>query len=299
MVRRKSFNSIRNYQVDTKDRAIRKEKKEINYKYNYSKTVYKFLFIFISAIALLLITPSVFGNFYDYRTVKTNEINNLNNDISFSIKNVSFSSNGSLLRTDLQLLNNSSYPILANLKLNAETKSINNREEKIKDDIVKISDDYYVIYSHIDSGYEVAKLTLTLENKSKSKLETSRIDPIEFYVNEKELNDTPSMKVGTHKELFIETKNQQINDIEKEIKGLKNELISEKESQIAFKKSIESLEEERNYSVGEDLTNLEDEIKSNLSNIDSSEEKSKEINDKISGLEKKKTVIQTYIDDMK
>lgn len=299
MIKKNSFNSIRNYQIDTKDRAIRKEKKEINYNYNYSKTVYKFLFIFISVIFILLMTPKIFGNFYDYKTFKTNEINNLNNEISYSIKNISFSSNDSILRADLHLINNTSYPILTNLKLKAETKSIKEKNLQIKNDIVKLSDDYYVIYSHIAKSYDVAKVTLNLASNSKANEEKKQIDPIEFYINEKEIGDTNSIKVRTHKELFIETKMQEINEIKKDIKSFEKNILVEKENQSALKKSIENLEKEKNYSVGEDLTNIEDEIKSNLSNIDSSEEKSKEINDKISGLEKKKTVIQTYIDDMK
>ncbi len=298
MKRNNSFNSIRNYEVDTKNRSLRKEKKELNYNYNFNKKIYKILFSFGIVIMFFLLSPMIFGKHYDYKTVKQNEVNVLSNEISYQIENVVYSENDSLLRTDIQLINTSTFPVLSNIKLREETKTIANPNKKIKNQLVKISEDYYVLYSHINPKFEVAKVIVNIDKQSGSSISDKGISAIEFYVNKKKVKGIDKLKVDNYISLFIETKEQQIKEIKNEIKSINSELNDQKEAKIAYEKSINSLKDEKKYAVGEEVNTIDDKIKSNELSIDTANEKTQELKDKVSSLEKKITVLQTYIDDM-
>lgn len=80
---------------------------------------------------------------------------------------------------------------------------------------------------------------------------------------------------------------------------IQDEILNQQETKIAYENEIESLKEEKNYSVGEDLDTLEESIKSNQLSIESCNEKITELKDKKSSLSKKITLLNGYIEDMK
>lgn len=176
--------------------------------------------------------------------------------------------------------------------LSVELREKNNPKELIATNLVKVSNEDYIVYAKLPRNWSAVSLTF-IENGDN--IDNSK-NKIKFYSDSRDITINNKLKEKNKDGLTVELVDNDIEKIKEEIKNKENEIANKNKEIENLNSQISTLESEKEYQTETEISETDSKINSFKSEIENKNKDIKnlnntknELNQKIEKLNKKKS----------
>lgn len=275
------------------------KKRKITYTKKYLITLASFVLMFF----VLAMSPYLVGKSYKYENSKMKEYEMINDSSAISLVKKAYNPENKIMRLDFKLKKTKPDASLSNILLVGEGKYAVNLKKIIPAKVVKVNEDYYVIYlKNIPNDYGV--FAITLSSSEKINVEDISEDAIlsnekslKYYIKSSNKINDATLRVENKNELYLSYIENSKEEVLKEIEE-NEKIISHNKENISLNKfDIDSIKTDLEYQTESEkvesmnsISTKENKITTLRQKIKELETLNKELKTKINLLERKENL---------
>lgn len=217
-----------------------------------------------------------------------NKVLNLN-DIELSVTSREFNPENNLIQFNVKIKN---FIPTDEKTLSVELREKKNPQELIETNLVKVSNEDYIVYAKLPKNWSAVSLTFTENDKE---INSSK-NKIKVYSDSRDITINNTLREKNKEGLTVELVENDIEKIKEEIKNKENEITHKNKEIENFNAQISTLEKEKEYQTETEITETDSKIntlKTDIENkkkeIENLKNNINELNQKIEKLNKKKS----------
>lgn len=242
--------------------------------------------IFIVGLVFLLNSNKILNKDFNNMSTELNKQILLTN-VKVELKNREFNPETGLVKFTIEVKPND---VLKDNAVKVELKEKAEPQKILNTNLIKISDDEYVVYANLNKKWTITSLNVIVGNE-----ESSSKNSVKLYSDIDNITKNNKLKQEDKNTLNAELTEDEIKSTRKEISETVNKIEEKNNSLTTIEDKIKSLEENKKYQTDSEKVSTDTTIsslKTSMENIKNEvkemEKKKKELEKKIKKLEEKK-----------
>lgn len=269
---------------------LQKKLEEIKYKMEQHGAIGNYIACGIITLGLVFFLSSNLLLNKEVQLISTplNKVLNLN-DMELSVTNREFNPENNLIQFNIKIKN---FIPTDEKTLSVELREKKNPKELIETNLVKVSNEDYIVYANLPKNWSAVSLTF-IENNAEN--DNSK-NQIKVYSDSRDITINNTLREKNKEGLTVELVENDIEKIKEEIKNKENEIANKNKEIENFNAQIGTLEKEKEYQTETEITETDSKIntlKTDIENkkkeIENLKNNINELNQKIEKLNKKKS----------
>ncbi|WP_283697350.1 hypothetical protein [Clostridium perfringens] len=269
---------------------LQKKLEEIKYKMEQHGAIGNYIVCGFIAIGIVFFLSSNLLLNKEVQLISTplNKVLNLN-DIELSVTSREFNPENNLIQFNVKIKN---FIPTDEKTLSVELREKKNPQELIETNLVKVSNEDYIVYAKLPKNWSAVSLTFIENDKE---INSSK-NKIKIYSDSRDITINNALREKNKEGLTVELVENDIEKIKEEIKNKENEITHKNKEIENFNAQISTLEKEKEYQTETEITETDSKIntlKTDIENkkkeIENLKNNINELNQKIEKLNKKKS----------